>query len=79
MTVHFTAIVENGVLRPTQPIALPEGARVEVTVESAPPEPEARAAAEILSAIAALPIEGGGDPHTGRDHDKYLYPPANSP
>ena len=32
MTQSFEAIVENGIIRPVTPVALPEGAKLEVTV-----------------------------------------------
>jgi len=33
MTTHVTAVYENGVLRPTKPLPLKDGDRVELTVE----------------------------------------------
>ena len=39
------------------------------------PEPtaEGRTPADILAAIAALPMEVAGEEFSGRDHDKILY------
>ena len=78
MPERITAIVENGVLRPTVPLGLPEGTRVEVTIDSpahvqAPPKRK-RTPAEIIAEIAAIPSEvPDSDPNTSRDHDHYLY------
>ncbi len=72
MTAHFTAIYENGILKPTSPVGLSEGSEVEVIIISKPTEADRRTPAEILAEIAALPT-AGGDPFTGRDHDKVLY------
>ena len=71
MTVHTQAIYEKGVLRPVQPLGLDEGARVEITVET-----EiilGRQPYEILSAIAALPLEVVRVETAGREHDQFLY------
>ena len=74
MTSPFTAIFESGLLRPTSPLDLAEGARVELIVisgehggEEARPD-----AAEILARIAAMPTSGG-DPGTSENHDRILY------
>ena len=71
MTIHCSAVYEKGVLRPLQPLALDEGVRVKVDVT--PAAANGQTPAEVLAAIAVLPVEGGGDPHTGRDHDRVLY------
>ncbi len=68
----LSCIFEKGVLRPQQPIALPEGAEVEVIIV-AKSGPARKTPGEIMTEIAALPVEGGGDPFTSRDHDRYLY------
>jgi predicted DNA-binding antitoxin AbrB/MazE fold protein len=72
MTTQFTAAYEHGVLRPTVPVSLAEGTQVEVFIISKPATPDHRTPAEILAEIAAMPTSGG-DPFTGRDHDKVLY------
>lgn len=72
MTTHVTAVYEGGLLRPTAPLPLEEGAQVEVIVIGPPREGDATQAADILAAIAALPTTGG-DPFTSRDHDQVLY------
>ena len=71
MTKQITAVFEGGLLRPTVPLALAEGARVEVILVT-PPDQGGPSAAEVLAQIAALPIEPGPE-FTGRDHDKVLY------
>jgi predicted DNA-binding antitoxin AbrB/MazE fold protein len=74
MTTRRTAIYEGGVLRLTEPVAIPEGDRVEVIILSraADAKEGSRSPAEILAEIAALPT-AGGDPATSRDHDQILY------
>lgn len=72
MTTHCAAIYERGQFRPTQPIGLEEGAQVELVVIRKLPGVMPRSPAEVLAEIAALPT-AGGDPATGRDHDKVLY------
>ena len=59
-------------LRPLDPLVLPEGQRVRVTV-AAEETATAEGVASILAEIAALPIEGSGNPYTSRDHDQVLY------
>jgi predicted DNA-binding antitoxin AbrB/MazE fold protein len=62
------AVYEGGVLRLMQPIDLPEGTRVEITLVKNKKTP-----AEILAAIASLPLEGDRDEFSGRDRDKIIY------
>jgi predicted DNA-binding antitoxin AbrB/MazE fold protein len=78
MTTTVYAVYENGVLRPLAPLALPEGQRVRVIVAPEEAAPSQRAAS-ILAEIAALPVQGSGDPHTSRDHDRVLYGGENQP
>jgi len=73
METRFTAIVKDGVLRPTTPIDLADGTAVElVLIGPARRFEEARSPAEILAAIAALPAEPA-DPLTSARHDEVLY------
>ena len=72
MTNTIQAVYENGVLRPLAPLGLSEGQQVRVTVASEE-SPTPQGAASILAEIAALPVEGSGDPYTSRDHDRVLY------
>ena len=73
MTTTVEAIYEQGVLRLIQPLSLAEGTRVEVIVITRDSPAEGRTPADILAAIAALPMEAGGKEFSGRDHDKILY------
>jgi predicted DNA-binding antitoxin AbrB/MazE fold protein len=74
MTTSITAVFEGGLLRPTTPLALAEGTRVELIIISDESNGKeiGRSAASILVGIAALPTSGG-DPRTGQDHDQVLY------
>ncbi len=71
MTLQIEAIYEQGVLRPLVPLTLGEGARVEIILKIL--SPLIRTPFEILSAIAALPLEVEREEHAGRDHDQFLY------
>ena len=75
MQTTIQAVYENGSLRPLEPLRLAEGARVEITVtplEAGEEATEAQQAAEMLAAIAALPLESD-DSFSNRDHDEMLY------
>jgi predicted DNA-binding antitoxin AbrB/MazE fold protein len=69
VTTTISAVYENGVLRPTQPVDLAEGETVEVTLARKKPTPEEMAAAvrrieeakslqELYEAVLARPDEG---------------------
>jgi len=77
MTTTIEAVYERGVLRLKEPVALADGTVVEVTITTDVSSGETPA--EILSAIASLPLEGDGQPFSGRDHDKILYGDKNTP
>jgi len=70
----ITAVVESGLLRPTTPLALAEGTRVELIIvrNGGGARPQGSAAASILAEIAALHT-AGGDPTTSQKHDQILY------
>jgi predicted DNA-binding antitoxin AbrB/MazE fold protein len=72
MTTTVEAIYEQGVLRLIQPLPLAEGTRVDIIVMTRESPAEGRTPADILAAIAALPMEVGGEEFSGRDHDKIL-------
>jgi predicted DNA-binding antitoxin AbrB/MazE fold protein len=73
MNTSVMAIFEGGAFRPTVPLKLAEGTRVElIIVKEGDGVPNGDSAAEILATIAALPT-AGGDPSTSRDHDRILY------
>jgi len=73
MKTTVEAIFEQGVLRLIQPLSLAEGTRVEIIVITREPTIEGRTPADMLAAIAASPMEVGGEEFSGRDHDKILY------
>jgi predicted DNA-binding antitoxin AbrB/MazE fold protein len=73
MTTTIEAVYERGVLRLKEPISLADGTIVEVTITTSEPDRDTKTPAEILSAIASLPIDGDGSEFSGRDHDKILY------
>jgi len=74
VTVTVQAVYEHGALRLAQPISLAEGTQVEVVVMTRESKLEQPTPAAILSAIAALPLQGNGDVFSGADHDRILYP-----
>ena len=74
MTKEIEAVYEQGVIRPLQPLDLPEGARLDVIVITHEHTKTNGNTAEILAEIAALPLESGGDAFSGREHDSILYP-----
>jgi len=78
MTSTVQAVYERGVFRPLTPLALPEGQQVQVILP-AQASPSQRTAASILAEIAELPVEGGGDAFTSRDHDRFLYGGQDQP
>ena len=73
MTKSIKAIYEKGVIRPLQPLELPEGSRLKVIVTIDEPPKITPSAAEILAEIAAQPLEGRSDSLSGREHDSTLY------
>jgi predicted DNA-binding antitoxin AbrB/MazE fold protein len=73
MTNRIRAIYERGVFRPTEPVALKDGSRVDLEFEVPTPPPDAKELAAALAEIAALPVEGPDDGFSGADHDKLLY------
>ena len=68
------AVYEKGMLRLMQPIDLPEGTRVEITLVKSGSNFQQKTPADILAAIASLPLEGDRNKFSGRDHDNILYP-----
>ena len=75
MMKEIEAIYERGILRPVEPLELPEGSRLDVILMSQQKADENGAeAASILAEIAALPLEGLRDAFGGREHDSLLYP-----
>jgi len=71
MTTQLEAVYEQGLLRPLKPLDLAEGVKVEIILLT--PDTARRTPYEILSAIAALPLEVTREEQAGRDHDRFLY------
>jgi len=74
MTKEIEAIYEQGLIRPLQPLELPEGARLDLIVITHEQQKTNGNTAEILAEIAALPLEGSSDDLAGCEHDSILYP-----
>jgi predicted DNA-binding antitoxin AbrB/MazE fold protein len=73
MTKEIEAVYEQGVIRPLQPLDLPEGSRLAVIVITHEELRTTSNAVEIIAEIAALPLEGSTDEFSGREHDSILY------
>ena len=73
MTTRFTAIFEDGLLRPTEPVSFEEGTEIDVIVVLPATESNGQRANDVLAEIATLPMEIGGREFSGRDHDQILY------
>ena len=74
MTKEIEAVYEHGMIRPLQPLELPEGARLDLIVITHEQPNMNGNTAEIIAKIAALPLEGSTDDFAGREHDSILYP-----
>jgi predicted DNA-binding antitoxin AbrB/MazE fold protein len=72
MNLMVEAIYENGVLKPTQAIALPEGTHVSVVITPTEIASAAKTPAEILAEIAALLLASNNQGFSNRDHDSVL-------
>ncbi len=70
--MHIEAVYENGVFKPTTPLTLNDGVKVELTLHEKQPETK-RTPYEILCSIANLPLEVERLETAGRDHDNFLY------
>ena len=68
------AVYEQGIIRPLQPLELPEGTRLDLIVITHEQSKTNGNAAEIFVEITALPLEGSSDGCAGREHDSILYP-----
>jgi predicted DNA-binding antitoxin AbrB/MazE fold protein len=75
MVIH--ALYENGVFRPTEPVALPESCPVQLVVRTEGDVTSPAAAAAPLARIAAKAAEHPANPSLPSDlaaqHDHYLY------
>ena len=77
MTKKIEAVYERGLIRPLQPLDLPDGSRLDVIVITHEEPRTTSKAAEIIADIAALPLEGSTDEFSGREHDSILYSKNN--
>jgi len=66
MTIQFDAVYEDGVLRPKQPIALPNGAEVRVAIETR------ENTVDPLAGVVGIG-DGPAAGDTADRHDDYLY------
>jgi len=58
MTKEIEAVYEQGLIRPLQPLDLPEGSRLDVIVITHDQPQTTSKAAEMIAEIAALPLLG---------------------
>jgi predicted DNA-binding antitoxin AbrB/MazE fold protein len=81
MTYQFDAIFDNGVIKPLEPVVLPDQSRIKVTVEAAEDTKSADAVLadqraafqELWAELDKLPQHQNNDGWSVRDHDKLLY------
>jgi predicted DNA-binding antitoxin AbrB/MazE fold protein len=78
MSHDVDAVYDDGVFRPIGPIALPDGAKVRLHVDSESGASKAmlRQRADLddfRRVMAALPVESPTDGFSGADHDRLLY------
>ena len=64
MSTVVEAVYENGILKLAEPISLPEGMRVRLTITPA---------AEPYDPLDAVIGIGDGPPDGAENHDKYIY------
>jgi predicted DNA-binding antitoxin AbrB/MazE fold protein len=74
MTTTIRAVYQGGVFKPLDPLAIADGAAVELVVTTESPAAKAGGIADALAAIAGLPLEGPDDGFSGARHDEILYP-----
>jgi predicted DNA-binding antitoxin AbrB/MazE fold protein len=77
MTIPVHAVYEEGVLKPSTPVDLPDGAQVDILILTALESGSRQSVAHILEEIADLPAEPQPNDHVShpaRDHDQVLYP-----
>jgi predicted DNA-binding antitoxin AbrB/MazE fold protein len=74
MTKEIEAVYEQGLIRPLEALDLPDGTRLDVIVITHDQPSASSKAFEMISEIAALPLEDSTDAFSGREHDSILYP-----
>ena len=67
-------VYEQGSLRPLEPVALPEGAHVQVLILDSPTEEDYAAMLNILDRIADMPLEGENNVAVSQEYEAILYP-----
>ena len=72
MSKQISAIYEGGVIRPLEPPDLTEGEELDVVLLPRQKQGQ-KSPAQILAAIAALPLEGKQNAFSGAEHDSVLY------
>jgi len=80
MSYEVDAIYDNGILKPLAPLALPDQARVTLTI-SAPASPDASekiagqkaALQQLWEEVDRLPQVPNNDGWSSREHDQLLY------
>lgn len=81
MTYQFDAIFENGVIKPLEPVVLPDQSRVKVTWEATESTSsndailadQQAAIRELWAELDKLPQHTNNDGWSVRDHDQLLY------
>ncbi len=73
--IAIQATYTEGVLKPTRPLDLPEGARVSLTIETvrSTETNQKRSPTQILEAIASMPLENAEQNFSNRNHDQVIY------
>ena len=76
MTTTIEAVYERGVLRPKEPLALEEGAEVEITINAREPnggdERQATTPTDLADLLTQCEVDTG-IPDLAQQHDHYLY------
>ncbi|NJL47735.1 MAG: antitoxin family protein [Leptolyngbyaceae cyanobacterium SM2_5_2] len=74
MSLTIEAIYEDGVLKPIQPIALPEGAHVSLVIETDSELQVEESPSAILAAISSPALQSSDNStFSNRDHDQEIY------
>ena len=68
MTIHVEATYQNGVLLPKQPIAIPDGTQVMISVKSKDQ------VGDPLAGVIGIGY-GPEDGDSADEHDRYIYQP----
>lgn len=74
-TRHIEATYENGVLKPSEPLDLPAGSRVQVTIVTGEEQEKRDRKEDPLADVIGI---GEGPPDAADNHDQYIYGKPNS-